>query len=244
MNGYTPSILPPPSSSMMAKQATSPISPPKPSATHSPSPFNPWQNPNAWYMGVYMGIQSLLFYTVASFLPSIGMGYGLSEYQDGLLALVFQLTAPVAIFLLTFFIKRNFPIRLIALACSIANAVGVGGVLWLPNHLVVWSALLGFGATGIFTLSLMLFSIRTTSTETAWDLSGMVQAVGYGVAFFGPLTLGKLFEKTGTWELSLQVLFALMCVNVVFGWWAGWGDRGGIKIDIKIKNFKKKLLKF
>ena len=192
--------------------------------TKSPT-FHVWKNRDAWYMGVFMGIQSLLFYTVASFLPSIGMGYGLDLAQSGLLAMAFQFTAPIAIFLLTFLIKRNFSIKIIALASSIANAVGSGGLLWLPDYLYFWSALMGFGGASIFTLSLMLFSIRTGSTETARDLSGMVQTVGYGVAFFGPLILGKLYEKTGTWELSLQVLFVLMCVNIAFGWLAGRGSR-------------------
>lgn len=194
-------------------------------ATLTPPTFHVWRNRDAWYMGIYMGIQSLLFYTVASFLPSIGMGYGLDMAQASLLASAFQFTAPVAIFLLTFLIKRNFSIKIIALTASLANAIGAGGLLWLPDYLYLWSALMGFGGAGIFTLSLMLFSIRTTSTETARDLSGMVQAVGYGVAFFGPLVLGKLYEKTGTWELSLQVLFVLMVINIGFGWVAGRGDK-------------------
>lgn len=187
--------------------------------------FNAWKNKDAWYLGVYMGIQSLLFYSVASFLPSIGMGYGMNIAQASGLALAFQLTAPVAIFLLTFLIKRNFSIKIIALSASLMNAVGAGGLIWLPDYLYFWSALMGFGGASIFTLSLMLFSIRTNSLESARDLSGMVQAVGYGVAFFGPLILGKLYEKTGTWELSLWVLFILMCVNVVFGWLAGSGEK-------------------
>lgn len=194
-------------------------------ATSMPSHFNAWKNKDAWYMGVYMGIQSLLFYTVASFLPSMGMGYGLSLAQASSLALAFQLSAPIAIFLLTFLIKRNFSIKIIALVASLANAVGVSGFIWLPQYLLFWSVLMGFGGASIFTLSLMLFSIRTTRLDTARDLSGMVQAVGYGVAFFGPLVLGRLYEKTGTWEVSLYVLFVLMCVNVGFGWLAGRGDR-------------------
>lgn len=202
-----------------------PSSPQNAPHAHTDQNFRVWQNRDAWYMGVYMGIQSLLFYTVASFLPSIGMSYGLDLAQSSLLALAFQFAAPVAIFLLTFLIKRNFSIKIIALCASFANAIGAGGLLWLPDYLYVWSALMGFGGASIFTLSLMLFSIRTNSTETARDLSGMVQAVGYVVAFFGPLVLGKLYEKTGTWELSLQVLFVLMCVNVGFGWLAGRGDK-------------------
>lgn len=195
------------------------------SAPTTPSTFKVWHSKDAWYMGIYMGIQSLLFYTVASFLPSIGMGYGLSLVQASTLALAFQVVAPVAIFLLTFLIKRNFPIKIIALVASIANVVGAGGLIWGADYLLLWSALMGFGGASIFTLSLMLFSLRTGSVENARDLSGMVQAVGYGVAFFGPLVLGRLYEKTGTWELSLYVLFWLMVVNVGFGWLAGKGER-------------------
>lgn len=193
--------------------------------TTSQSRINVWKSKDAWYMGIYMGIQSLLFYTVASFLPSIGMGYGLTLGQASRLALAFQVVAPLAIFLLTFLIKRDFSIKIIALVASLANAIAAGGLIWLPEYLLMWSALMGFGGASIFTLSLMLFSIRTTHLDTARDLSGMVQAVGYGVAFFGPLVLGKLYEKTGTWELSLYVLFLLMCVNVVFGYLAGRGDK-------------------
>ncbi len=191
----------------------------------TPSHFNAWKNKEAWYMGIFMGIQSLLFYTVASFLPSIGMSYGLSLLDGGQLAFAFQVVAPAAIFLLTYLIKQGFSIRIIALAASLMNVVGVGGLIWLPNHLLAWSALMGFGAAAIFTLSLMMFSLRTTRLDSARDLSGMVQAVGYAVAFFGPLVLGRLYEKTGTWELSLWVLFVLMCVNVGFGWLAGKDDK-------------------
>lgn len=197
-----------------------------PTLTAQPlSQFNAWKNKDAWYMGLYMGIQSLLFYTVASFLPSIGMGYGLSLSDASQLALTFQAVAPVAIFLLTYLIKRGLQVRIIALTASLANVVGVGGLMWLPDHLLAWSALIGFGAAAIFTLSLMMFSLRTTRLDTARDLSGMVQAVGYSVAFFGPLVLGKLYEITGTWKLSLWVLFILMCINVGFGWLAAKTDR-------------------
>lgn len=58
-------------------------------STSTPGHFNAWKSKDAWYLGVYMGIQSLLFYTVASFLPSIGMGYGLSLTQASGLALTF-----------------------------------------------------------------------------------------------------------------------------------------------------------
>ncbi|MGP1571626.1 MAG: MFS transporter [Moraxella sp.] len=187
--------------------------------------FLVWKNKMAWYLGVFFGLQSLLFYSVASFLSLVGVSYGLSNEQASVAVLVFQFAAPVAIFMMTALIKRNFSIKIIALTSAICNAIGAFGLIVLPDFLYLSSAMMGFGGSAIFTLVLMLFSLKTSSLQAARDLSGMVQVVGYVIAFFGPLILGKLYEKTGTWELSLQVLFVLMCVNIGFGWLAGRGDK-------------------
>lgn len=196
-----------------------------PTHTNQSSTFNPWKSTDAWYLGIFMGIQSFLFYSVASFLPSIGISYGLDPKDAAKLALMFQVVAPVAIFLLTFLIKRNISIRMVAIISATLNAIGSAGLIWLPSHLPLWSAVMGFGGASIFTLSLMMFSMRTTHFESAKDLSGMVQAVGYTVAFFGPLGLGKLFELSQSWQLPLYVLFGAMVLNIGFAYLAGSGDK-------------------
>lgn len=66
----------------------------------------------------------------------------------------------------------------------------------------------------------MMFSLRTMSAESARDLSSMVQAVGYSIAMFGPLLIGKLYAWQGDWQLPLMVMAALMLINVPFGFWA------------------------
>lgn len=188
--------------------------------TNSKSTFSPWRSLDAWLMAVLIGLQSFLFYIVASFLPSIAIAQGLSTEQATLFALIFQLMAPPAIIILTWLIKRHFSTRLVGLIGSIFNAVGVFGMLYLPQWLGVWSALMGFGCAAVFTLSLMMFSLRTKNSDHARDLSGMVQAVGYFLALFGPLSAGFLFEKTGDWDLALMVILALMLVNVPVGYFA------------------------
>ena len=177
----------------------------------------------AYYLAVFFGVQSLLFYRVASFLPSVGTGYVMSLEQATGLAFVFQIMAPVAVLVLTWLIKRNVPIKPIALISALFNVVGSAGLLWLPKLLPLWSALLGFGGASIFTLTLMLFSLRTSHVETARDLSGMVQAVGYVIAFFGPLVLGFFFFFFGSWRMTLHVLLGLMVINVVFAFLAVMG---------------------
>lgn len=183
--------------------------------------FLVWKNKMAWCLGVFFGLQSLLFYSVASFLSLVGVSYGLSNEQASVAVLVFQFAAPVAIFMMTALIKRNFSIKIIALTSAICNAFGVFGLIVLPDFLYLWSAMMGFGGSAIFTLVLMLFSLKTSSLQAARDLSGMVQVVGYVIAFFGPLILGQLFHKTGDWQLPLWTLFGLMVFNIGFANWAG-----------------------
>lgn len=183
--------------------------------------FLVWKNKMAWCLGVFFGLQSLLFYSVASFLSLVGVSYGLSNEQASVAVLVFQFAAPVAIFMMTALIKRNFSIKIIALTSAICNSVGVFGLIVLPDFLYLWSAMMGFGGSAIFTLVLMLFSLKTSSLQAARDLSGMVQVVGYVIAFFGPLILGQLFHKTGDWQLPLWTLFGLMAFNIGFVNWAG-----------------------
>lgn len=191
-----------------------------PKPTTPKSPFNAWKNPQAWQMAVFLGLQSMLFYSVASFLPSIGISYGMNTADAAKLALIFQIAAPPAIFLLTFLVKKQFKIQAYAVICAILNAVAVAGIMWLPQYIELFCVLMGFGGASIFTLMLMMFSLRTTDFAHARDLSGMAQAVGYSLAFFGPLLLGLLFGRTQSWHEPLLLLFIAMLINIPFGFWA------------------------
>ncbi|WP_227428829.1 CynX/NimT family MFS transporter [Psychrobacter sp. I-STPA6b] len=180
-----------------------------------------WRSPLAWQLAVFMGLQSVMFYTTASFLPSIWLSKGLSQVQAGHMASVFQFMAPLAILSLTWLIQRGKSIQMVAITAAALNAIGSFGMAYLtPSVAWLWSALMGLGTSGIFTLSIMLFSLRTYTPQQASQLSGMVQTIGYMIAIFGPLGAGWLHEITGSWDLSLLLLFLLMVVNVVFSYFA------------------------
>ncbi len=178
-----------------------------------------WRTPFAWQVAVFMGLQSLLYYTVASFLPSIWIGKGLSAVTAGQMGSVFQFMAPLSILSLTWLINRGRPIQALAIFAAVLNVIGVLGVSYLSVDLAwLWSALMGIGCSAIFTLSMMLFSLRTYTTNQASELSGMAQFVGYLLAFFGPLGTGWLHEVTGTWDLPLLIILILMVINVGIAW--------------------------
>lgn len=189
-------------------------------ATSTHTRFNAWRNINAWLLAAFMGIQSVLFYGMAAFLPSIGVAKGMTLDDATKLALTFQIAAPFTIISLTWLVKRGVSVRISAIIATLLNVMGVSGLIYFPTQLHLWSLLMGLGVASIFTLSLMMFSLRTHDADTARDVSGMVQAVGYSIAFTGPVMLGELFEIHQDWHTPLLALLALMAVNVVVAWFA------------------------
>lgn len=183
-------------------------------------PINPWRKLAAWQMATLLGVQSFLFYTLASFFPSIGVSFGVSLSVAAWLQTVFQLMAPPAIVILTWAIRRGLPTWWFGGFGCMCNALGVMGLLILPSMMFWWSALMGFGCATVFTLGLMMFSLRTQTAQAASELSSMVQAVGYSIAMFGPLIMGRLFAWQGDWQLPLAVMAILMTINIPFGFWA------------------------
>lgn len=187
--------------------------------TPGSSEISMWRTPFAWQIAIFMGLQSLLFYTVASFLPSIWLSKGLPAIQAGQMNSVFQFMAPISILSLTWLINRGRPIQALAVFAAVLNVIGVLGISYLSTDLAwLWSALMGIGCSAIFTLSMMLFSLRTYTTNQSSELSGMAQAVGYLIAFFGPLGTGWLHEATDNWDLPLLIMLVLMVANVVIAW--------------------------
>ncbi|KRG33321.1 CynX/NimT family MFS transporter [Psychrobacter sp. P11G3] len=188
-------------------------------AALSSSDISMWRTTFAWQIAIFMGLQSLLFYTVASFLPSIWVSKGLSAVSAGQMGSVFQFMAPVSILSLTWLVNRGRPIQALAVFAAVLNVIGILGVSYLSTDLAwLWSGMMGMGCSAIFTLSMMLFSMRTYTTNQASELSGMAQAVGYVIAFFGPLGTGWLHEMTGSWSMPLFIMLILMIVNVVIAW--------------------------
>jgi len=183
------------------------------------SEISMWRTSFAWQIAVFMGLQSLLFYTVASFLPSIWVSQGLSAVKAGQMGSVFQFMAPIAILSLTWLVNRGRPIQALAVFAAVLNVIGIIGVSYLSTDLAwLWSGLMGIGCSAIFTLCMMLFSLRTYTTNQSSELSGMAQFVGYLIAFFGPLGTGWLHEATGNWDLPLFIMLILMIINVVIAW--------------------------
>lgn len=193
---------------------------------HSPAPTpSLWRSKMAWAISLFMGLQSFLYYSLASFFPMILMDGGAPATQAGFAVLLLQMMSIPMTILLSWWVKTGKSIRLIAMSASVMNVLGVAGLLIFPSQwLYLWAILLGCGCGIAFTLCLMLFSLKTHNPSQTAALSGMAQAVGYGIAFFGPVMMGALKDFFGNWQMSLGVLLCFMIIKALMAWIASGDD--------------------
>ena len=189
------------------------------SAPTTSNPLNVWRIPAAWALSLYMGLQSLVFYAVVGFTPSVLQEKGLSAEQAGNLGALFQAISLLGVVAVSWAPVRDrgrqwlsVGISLTVLAGSLGLWLGSTGTQWL------WVSLAGIGTAGVFSLCLMLFAERTDSPAEAAALSGMAQAVGYGIAAIGPLGVGVLYDLLGSWTRTMGLLAALSLLECLLAW--------------------------
>lgn len=180
---------------------------------------NFWISPVAWSISLFMGLQSLLYYTLATFLPTWLVARGMTDTHTGVVVMVLQTVAVPSTLFLSFWLKRNFCLQTIAIIACLSNMFGVlgfgfGSLDWV----YLWAVLTGFGCGVAFTLSLTLFGLKTQNPSDTAKLSGMAQSVGYGVAFFGPMMTGVLYEWLQSWQSISIILAVIMAIKAIFAW--------------------------
>lgn len=180
-----------------------------------------WRIKMAWWISGFMGLQSLLYYTLASFLPSLLIDKGLNPEQAGRMGMYFQFMAFPSIMLLSRWVAKGYSLRALGMAAAFGNLIGVVGFGFLSVKLAwAWSICAGFGCGVIFTLSLMIFTLKSRDSVQVGELSGMAQSVGYGIAILGPFGMGWLKDISGGWQIPWGILAVLMVAGCVCGWFA------------------------
>ncbi|WP_433576082.1 MFS transporter [Nocardia brasiliensis] len=181
----------------------------------------PWRSGLAWQVSVFMGLQSLGFYAIIAWLPSIVHDNGMSERAAGLLLFAFQLLGLLAVNLLPWLERWLGDQRLLAAGASALNAIGFLLLALAPRFALVSVLLIGLGAGVCLVLAMTFQSRRARDATQAAALAGMAQTVGFAVAAAGPLLLGLLHTLTAGWALALLTLTAATLAQAVVGWGAG-----------------------
>lgn len=180
-----------------------------------------WSSALAWQVTLFLGINSLIYYVVIGWLPSILISHGYSEAQAGSLHGLMQLATAAPGLLVGMILSRLKDQRGIAILMALLCAISCIGLLFVPGLASIWVVIFGFGSGATMILGLTFIGLRANSAHQAAALSGMAQCVGYLLAAFGPPAMGKIHDLSGQWSLPLLGCAILACVMAVFGGFAG-----------------------
>ncbi|MFI2608091.1 CynX/NimT family MFS transporter [Kitasatospora sp. NPDC018619] len=181
-----------------------------------------WKSPLAWQISLFMGISSLLVYTLVAWMPTILAEHGMDRGQAGLVFAFSNLVQVTGAFLVPLMAGRMTSQRGLALTMVALNGLGIALLLVAPVPAAWVSAtILGVAQGGSLGLGLAFIVLRTRTAAGAAQLGGMSQAIGYLVAAAGPVGAGALRQLTGGWETPLVLMLVLVLVVGAAGWGAG-----------------------
>jgi CP family cyanate transporter-like MFS transporter len=180
-----------------------------------------WKSPVAWAVTLYMGVQSLEFYSTLAWLPTVFHDRGVPVVTAGVLLAVVNACAIVSALVTPSIAHRVGDVRVAVLGAVVLAGLATTGLLLDPHHLdALWAVLLGCGQGATISLALMVMVLRSSNQHEAMALSGMAQGGGYLIAAIGPTLLGALFDVAHNWTLPLTVLLGLLFVQAGAGYLA------------------------
>ncbi|OAN62455.1 MFS transporter [Balneola sp. EhC07] len=179
-------------------------------------------NSLAWNVALFLGLQSIAFYVILAWLPDILISKGFSSSEAGWYLSLSQVTGVLGSVLVPVIAAKKDDQRKYISALILLEAISLIG-LWLGTNATVflWVSGIGFSLGGSFGLALLFIVLRSSDSETATELSGMSQSIGYLLAATGPILIGAVFDLTGDWDTALYILFMILFFKLYTGLKAG-----------------------
>ncbi len=178
-----------------------------------------WRSALAWQVTLFMGLQSLGYYVVLTWLPQILQEEaGVSAARAGWMLALAQAVGVASIFLAPVLADRRPSQRgVVAAAVALTGAGALGLLVAAGTATALWVVLLGLGQGACFSLALTFFALRAPDPGHAATLSGMAQSVGYLLAAPGPFLFGVLRDATHAWAVPLGLLVAVAACLLITG---------------------------
>jgi len=149
----------------------------------------PWGSALAWAVTAFMGLQSLGFYVVITWLPQVFQDSGASAAAAGWLLFLFQAVAVLTSLAVPAVLRWARDQRALATVSSAVLLAGYLGLLVAPGWALLWSVVLGWAAE-LACARIGLPQPARQDATAAGALSAMAQSIGYLLAAAGPVIFG------------------------------------------------------
>ncbi|CEF19857.1 MFS transporter [Staphylococcus xylosus] len=173
----------------------------------------------AWMVALTMGFQSMVFYTVVAWVPSILVDRGLDPSTAGYLLMLNQFSQVPMTFTFPIIASKLKDQRILVVIITVLFLVGFS--LFFTQSLVlliIGIIIAGLAMGACFSLCMTFFSIRARTSDGSISLSGFGQSVGYLIAAVGPFLIGYLHDATESWDSGIIALIVMSVLFFIFGY--------------------------
>jgi CP family cyanate transporter-like MFS transporter len=173
----------------------------------------------AWQISIFMGLQSLLYYCLVTWLPMMLQGFGMAKEESGWILFYMQMSMLPVTLLGSIIASKLANQKILVALIGTAMSSSLLLILFFKLHYIYIAAILFGIASGLaFSLSMMFFVLRTKESHMATRVSGMAQSIGYLLAAFGPPIFGSLYQYWKNWDFSLYFLLLIVALLICAGW--------------------------
>ena len=182
-----------------------------------------WKSGLAWYVTLYFGINSMIFYAVIGWLPTILQSAGMQSGTAGIVTSLYQVVS----------LAPSLRVPTLAGKCRdqrgwlmLGSVLNIIGIITLMSSTaaaaqVTATIILGLANGCAFSMGLALMGFRARDAVEAARLSGFAQSVGYALAATGPMVVGWLHDLTPNWNIGLGYILFASVVALLAGQKAG-----------------------
>lgn len=161
------------------------------------------------------GLQAMLFFAVASWLPRILGDRGVDAQSAGWLLALTSIAGLGPTLIAPILARRHRVLRWFGPGLGV---VMLAAFAWLASgdeSYIAITIVLGAVQSATFGLSLALIVMLAANEATAGMLSAVAQGIGYAFAGVGSLLIGVLHDLTGGWTASLVLMMVCAAALVV-----------------------------
>lgn len=181
-----------------------------------------WKSQLAWQVTLFMGAQSVMYFTMVTWLPDMLIARGMSPVRAGIALSYMQLISLIGTFFVPSLLIRMKEQSNVILIVGIGYLIGYSA-LFIQSEWVAFAALtiIGIGSGASLSIAYTLISLRSAEDLTTARLSGMVQSAGYILAALGPLVFGISLDLFDNWNILIWFLLIMTVQFIGFGLPAG-----------------------
>ncbi|MGG3891588.1 CynX/NimT family MFS transporter [Metabacillus fastidiosus] len=172
----------------------------------------PWKNRYAWLLMIIFGLQSGLYYSIATWLAPKMQEIGYSDTYAATTVTVFSIMQMIFSFIIPILINNSLNRKPWLILCALFTFFGIIMLLIGSFPPIISAILIGIGAGGLFPIAMILPLDATTTARDASQWTAMIQFGGYIISGIVPILVGATKDITNSFNFAFVSLLFIAVV--------------------------------